>query len=107
GITDDDIELAIDWPGAPMAFVEALASSGFLDGSERSRRIHDWAVHNGWVCGAAMRTAKARWNAIKRHHGETEADRQVPDYRANSNATSTADSTRPPLRLVASSSAPS
>src|SRR5690606_2476278 len=40
GITDDDIELAIDWPGAPMAFVEALASSGFLDGSEQSRRIH-------------------------------------------------------------------
>jgi hypothetical protein len=27
-----------------------------------------------------MRSAKARWNAVKRHHGVREADRQVPEW---------------------------
>jgi hypothetical protein len=111
GISDDDIELAIDWPGEPRAFVDALCACGFLEGPGGERKIHDWADHNGWVCGAPMRTAKARWNAIKRHHGEAAADRQVPEFRANSIANSTAGSSarssRPALLLVAGSNAPS
>lgn len=107
GISDEDIELAIDWPGAPRTFVDALHACGFVEGPEGARGIHDWADHNGWACGAAMRAAKARWNAIKRHHGEAAADRQVPEYRATSSATSNAPSNRPALQLIASSNAPS
>lgn len=107
GISDEDIELAIDWPREPRIFVTALLACGFLEGPEGGRAVHDWADHNGWACGAAMRAAKARWNAIKRHHGEAEADRQVPEYRAASTAGSNAGSTRPTLQLVASSNAPS
>lgn len=107
GISDEDIELAIDWPREPRTFVAALLACGFLEGREGARTVHDWADHNGWACGAAMRAAKARWNAIKRHHGEAEADRQVPEYRATSTASSNAGSTRPALQLVASSNAPS
>ena len=107
GITDEDIELAIDWPREPRTFVAALVACGFVEGDEGERSIHDWADHNGWANGAGMRAAKARWNAIKRHHGEAEADHQVPEYRAASNASSNAGSTRPALRLIASSNAPS
>lgn len=107
GITDEDIELAVDWPGIPRAFVGALLASGFLEGGDGLREIHDWAVHNGWANGAQARSAKARWNAIKRHHGDAVADRQVPEYRAASNAGSSANSNAPALRLVASSNAPS
>jgi hypothetical protein len=107
GIADEDIELAIDWPGTPRAFVAALLASGFLEGGELHREIHDWAAHNGWANGATARSAKARWNAIKRHHGEAVADREVPEYRAGSNASSSADRKTPALRLVASSNAPS
>lgn len=107
GITDEDIELAVDWPGPPRVFVNALLASGFLEGDEGLREIHDWAVHNGWANGATARSAKARWNAIKRHHGEDVADCEVPEYRAASNASSSANSKTPALRLVASSNAPS
>ena len=80
GMTGEDIELAVDWAGDDGAFVAAMVAVGFLDGEEGAYRIHDWADHNPWAQGAAMRSAKARWNAVKRHHGEAEADRQVPEY---------------------------
>src|SRR5690606_29218826 len=102
GMSDEDIELAIDWRGEPDAFVRAMVDVGYLDGDRYERRIHDWHDHNPWAAGAEMRSAKARWNAVKRHHGVREADRQVPEYaaiRANStgsdatsNATSNATS---------------
>jgi hypothetical protein len=106
GMSDDDIELAIDWPGDLGAFVGHLALVGFIDGEAGSRRIHDWNEHNPWAAGAKDRSTKARWNAAKRHHGEAAADRPVPEHRANSIANSSACSTPPALQLVASSSAP-
>jgi len=104
GMTAEDIELAADWDGEPGVLVKALAEVGFLDGSEGSYTVHDWADHQPWAAGAAFRSAKARWNAVKGHHGEAEADLQVPEYaairhgqragsRPPSNADSSADST--------------
>lgn len=97
GMTSEDIELAADWSGDLDAFVAALADVRFLDGSEGAYSIHDWADHNPWVNGSDMRSAKAKWNAVKRHHGEVEADKQVPEWatarNADSNARSNASST--------------
>lgn len=80
GMSAEDIELAADWDGEEGAFVETLTAVRFLDGEPEAYRIHDWAEHNPWAAGSEMRSAKARWNAVKRHHGEAEADRQVPEY---------------------------
>ena len=90
GMTDEDIELAVDWAGDDGAFVSALRDVGFLDGIDGDYMIHDWADHNPWAIGAVARSNKARWNAIKRHHGEVEADRLVPEYAAIRNAASNA-----------------
>lgn len=111
GMTAEDIELAAGWGGEPDALVKALAEVGFLDGTEGCYSLHDWADHQPWAAGADFRSAKARWNAVKRHHGEAEADRQVPEYaavrggqRADSSTGSTADSK---AHSSASSNAPS
>jgi hypothetical protein len=106
GMSDDDIELAIDWPGGVGEFVTQLVAVGFIDNEAECRRIHDWNEHNPWAAGAKDRSTKARWNAAKRHHGEAAADRLVPEHRASSTANSNAGSTAPALQLVASSSAP-
>jgi hypothetical protein len=109
GLTAEDLELAIDWPGAPDALVGALLQVGFLDGTEGAYKIHDWQDHNPWSTGSERRSVKARWNAIKRHHGAAEADRLVPEYR-RSNAASTgsdADSTPPAPEPPAPSPSPS
>ena len=92
-MTSEDIELAAEWGGELDLFVATLADVGFLDGKEGAYQIHDWAEHNPWVNGADMRSAKARWNAVKRHHGMREADRQVPEWAAIRNADSNASST--------------
>lgn len=94
GMTDEDIELACDWSGEAGAFVREAADVKFLDGEEGDRRIHDWAEHNPWAAGAGMRSAKARWNSVKGHHGEAEADRQVPEYAAVRRAGSSASSSK-------------
>jgi hypothetical protein len=107
GLTDDDIELAIDWPGEAGALVAQLASVGFIDGQECSRQIHDWLEHNSWAAGASERSLKGRWNAAKRHHGEAGADRLVPAYRVARIADSNAASNAPALQLVPPSNAPS
>jgi hypothetical protein len=117
GMTDEDIELAADWTGELDAFVAALAAVGFLDGDAGARQLHDWAEHQPWSTGSDLRSAKARWNAVKRHHGPAEADRQVPEwatFRASSNASSSgndagsnADSTAAALHAASSSNAPS
>ena len=120
GMTAEDIELAADWAGENDALVRELASVGFLDGEEGSYRMHDWADHQPWAAGSDMRSLKARWNAVKRHHGVHEADRQVPEYAAiraastesdatgtKSDAASTASSTDAAVRAASSSNAPS
>lgn len=95
GMSDEDIELAVNWGGAEGALVSELANLRFLDGEAGARVIHDWAEHNPWAVGAGMRSAKARWNAAKRYHGEHEADRLVPQYAAVRVASSNAGSSAP------------
>ncbi|MGN6235014.1 hypothetical protein [Dyella sp.] len=115
GQSAEDIELAIDWTGEDGALVAALSEVRFLDGVDGSYAIHDWAEHNPWVSGSDMRSAKARWNAIKRHHGIREADLQVPEWAARrhaesdatSSAASNAGSTAASSVSTATSNAPS
>ena len=89
GMSTEDIELAADWLGEDGAFVHALVEVRFLDGEEGAYKLHDWHEHNPWAAGAEKRSAKARWNAAKRHHGVAEADLLVPEYAAIRNASST------------------
>lgn len=107
GMTGEDIELAIDWPGEEGAFVSALMEVRFLDCQDGAYRIHDWDEHNPWAAGAESRSIKARWNAAKRHHGEAEADRLVPEYRADRIAISKKTATPPPATSNAPSPSPS
>ena len=92
GLSVEDIELASDWMGEDGAFVAALLEVRFLDAHTDPQRggylLHDWQEHNPWAAGADLRSSKARWNAIKKHHGGAEADRQVPEYAAARTATS-------------------
>lgn len=90
GMSDEDIELAASWPADSPPFLPALRDLGLIDGKEFDSEIHDWAEHNPWMAGAKARSAKGRWNAVKRYHGEQEADRLVPEFRADRTATSNA-----------------
>jgi len=89
----EDIESAADWMGDDGEFVAALVGVRFLDAEGEGYVLHDWHEHNPWAAGADARSAKARWNAAKRHHGHAEADRLVPEYAAIRNAASNASST--------------
>ena len=92
GMSIEDIELAADWAGDDGAFVAALIDVRFLDDEDGAFVLHDWHEHNPWAAGADARSAKALWNAAKRHHGTAEADRLVPEYAAVRNAASNASS---------------
>lgn len=80
GLGVDDIEMVSDWLGAEGEFVKALREVGFLEMQGGVFVIHDWATHNPWASSQGLRNSKARWNAVYRHHGKAEADRQVPEY---------------------------
>lgn len=80
GLSDEDLELAVDWRGAPGALVAAMADVGFLDGAEGERQIHDWQEHNPYVAGAEDRSERGRWASLIRRHGRAEAARQMPEY---------------------------
>lgn len=126
GMSGTDIELAIDWPGKPGAFVRALSALRFLDRDGSVYVVHGWNEHNSWAAGKENRSQKARWNAICRHEGPAVADRKVPEYAAkrlrnqadtlgksapqgdaSSTATSTATSTAPSSATPPRSNAPS
>jgi hypothetical protein len=92
GMSVEDIELSADWAGVDGALVDALVAVRFLDEVDGAFVLHDWHEHNPWAAGADMRSAKARWNAAKRHHGDAEADRLVPEYAAVRSAASNATS---------------
>lgn len=80
GMTDEDIELAVDWAGDEGAFVRAMADVGFLEGEPGSRMVHDWAEHNPWAAGASARSEKSSWAALCKQYGRAEAARRMPDY---------------------------
>jgi hypothetical protein len=79
GLSDDDLELAIDWPNEPGAFIAHLAGVGFVDGGECTRRIHDWEEHNPWAAGAADRAHASRYAALCKRYGSEEATRRMQD----------------------------
>lgn len=89
GMTDEDIELAVDWSGDEGAFVRAMVDVGFIEGGEGERSIHDWAEHNPWAAGASARSEKSRWAGLCKQHGRAEAARQMPEYAQRIGAAST------------------
>lgn len=82
GMADDDIELAADWTGEPGEFVGALVALRWLDGEAGARQLHDWAVHQPWVAGAAERSEASRWAALCKRYGRAGAAARMPDYAA-------------------------
>ncbi|MEB3098818.1 hypothetical protein VCS63_23480 [Achromobacter sp. D10] len=80
GLSDEDIELAVDWTGGEGELVATLCDVGFLDGDEFRRTLHDWEEHNPWVAGSEARSDKARWAALCKKHGRNEAARRMPEY---------------------------
>lgn len=81
GMSTEDVELAAEWTGENDSLVREMLDIRFLDeDAEGNLRLHDWADHQPWAAGSDLRSLKARWNAVKRHHGIREADRQVPEY---------------------------
>lgn len=82
GLSDEDLELAVDFDGEEGAFVHALRDVGFIDGEQGAGRIHDWEVHNPWAAGAEARSEKSRWAALCKRYGRDEAARSMPEYAA-------------------------
>lgn len=80
GMSVEDVELCVDWPGDEGAFVKALVEVGFIDGDDGAFRMHDWEEHNPWAFGSDARSEKARWLATVKHHGKEEAARVMPEY---------------------------
>ena len=84
GLTDEDLELAVDWHGDPGVLIATLEAVGFLDGPEKSRVIHDWLKHQPYVAGAEDRSATSRFAALIKHRGLEGAIQKMPDfYEAN------------------------
>lgn len=123
GMSDEDIELAVDWEGEEGAFVAALREVAFIDGGEHESSIHDWAEHNPWVADSEARSEKARWAALCKRYGRSGASERMPEYAeritktqpvdatsgnedANSTPTATPDSATS-MPLAESSNAPS
>lgn len=82
GMTDEDIELAVDWTGDEGVFVSTMMEVGYLEGATGARRVHDWAEHNPWAAGAEGRSEKARWANLCKYQGKAEAARRMPEYAA-------------------------
>jgi hypothetical protein len=66
GMSDEDIELAADWPGESGALVQTLREVGFLDGEPGNYSVHDWAEHNPWAANRGQRVQMARRAAAAR-----------------------------------------
>jgi len=112
GLSDEDLELAVDWHGDPGALMTTLEAVGFLDGPEKSRCIHDWLTHQPWVSGAAERSATSRFNTLIGHHGFDGAVKRMPEfyeankhrYRKHSTANEVSSTARPPQTKTATPS---
>jgi len=66
GLSDEDIALAVDYPGGAGEWVAALCEMRLLDGSECGRSLHNWAHHQPWVSGHAARSKAGKKAARKR-----------------------------------------
>ena len=84
GLSDEDLELAVDWHGDAGALIATLEAIGFVDGAENGRFIHDWLTHQPWCAGAEERSATSRFNILIKHHGFEGAVQRMPEfYEAN------------------------
>lgn len=82
GMSDEEIELAVDWPGGTGLLMRALRDHRFIDGPEGESHLHDWADHQPWAVGSDDRRQRAAWSALVRHHGVDAAAREMPEYAA-------------------------
>jgi len=80
GMSNEDIELSVDWTGDDGAFVQAMMDVGFLDGQENELVIHDWKEHNPWAAGAKDRSDSSKWAALCKRYGRETAAKRMPDY---------------------------
>jgi hypothetical protein len=82
GMSDEDIEIAVDWPGEPGAFVRTLVEVRFLDGESGDHQVHDWAEHNPWAASSRDRSEAASWAALCKQYGHKGAAERMPEYAA-------------------------
>ena len=71
-----DIAIAAGYPGKPQKFVDSLLESGFLDTDGEGYRLHDWAEHQPWCCGAPRRSQQAQKAAAERWTGGRQGSAQ-------------------------------
>jgi len=64
GMDAIDIAIASGWGGNEQEWIDALASTGWIDIAEDEIILHDWEVHNTYAFHAEERSEKAR-NAAK------------------------------------------
>ena len=60
GMEEEDIELAVDWPGDEGVFVHTLKTIGFLDEDDDGLRLHDWQENNPWAATSESRSDASR-----------------------------------------------
>lgn len=92
GMSDEDIELAVDWGGKEGEFVATIANADvkFLEGAPGAYQIHDWDEHNHFVATKPQRQLAsriandARWNRFK-SKSDTERIRHASDSDQNRN----------------------
>jgi len=107
GMSDEDIELAIDWAGEQDALVATLVAIGFLDGEPRQRRIHDWHEHNPYAAGAKARQEQARKAGLISRYGEEKGRSMFHADQARRRQGANSESTGSPTGSAPHVSAPS
>lgn len=85
GLTDEDIEDAIDWtpaPGSALAepgsMVALLVELRWIDGPPLQRVLHEWFEHNPYAATKAARVRRAQAGAAARW-GKDQSDLPLPD----------------------------
>lgn len=90
-MTDEDIELSVDWEGEPGAFVQAVQDAEYLERNDDGwLQFHDWEEHQPWVAKAPARRAKAKKAAKARWDNQNEPPTENQDLTQQNDATSNA-----------------
>jgi hypothetical protein len=114
GWDEIDISDAAGWTGTPEELVAALVKCGFLEQQNGHYAAHDWEEHQGWACGAKVRSerarkaAQAKWGK-KAEQAPRNAEAMRPAMRKQcaEHAPSNAQAMRPAMREHKKVSAPS
>lgn len=89
GLSDEDIELAVDWAGEPGAMVAALIEVRFLIGNPGKRKIHDWQDHNPYAASKGQRIAKGKIAAAARWERARQSAEDAPSKKPNARSKKT------------------